>query len=409
MLRPVIACLLAGVVPCAANAAILQANPTNLTTVFAAAQNGDTIVATGSFGSMALQNRTFTTRVTLDATNAIFNDTLTIKNVVGLNVLRGTFGSRTEPMRSARAVAVQSSSSIKFQSNKFIGSGATTGQGASLGLTILGSKSVQVTAASFSNLRLGLGVNTSTDVKVSSNKFTGMTSDGINIANSHRVTATSNTCTGTVPFLGAHPDCIQLWSVFGQPVQSDIALLRNTAIGATQGFASFNADDGGGLRISMIGNIVTTSYPQGIACYNCFDSIFTDNVLSTLPDAKWRTSMNIVGGGNNIIANNSIAAFVKPVTATSLNDGIEGIAASIGEDPVLMDRIEQLLLDDLALFRSGMLDPAAPSDDLGDFEMASSRFSLASVGVPDVAVWAQLIMGFGLVGALARRKARQMA
>lgn len=193
---------MAGAYPCVASAAILSADPTNLTRVFAAAQDGDTIVATGSFGSLALQNRTFTTRVTLDASNAVFNDTLTIQNVVGLNVLRGTFGSRTAAMRSSRAVAINTSSNIKFQSNKFIGNGATTGKDASLGLTMLGSKTIQVSAGNFSNFRLGLGVITSTNVKLSSNKFIGMTTDGIKIANSHRVTATANSCNGTTPFLG---------------------------------------------------------------------------------------------------------------------------------------------------------------------------------------------------------------
>ena len=367
MKAAVITILLASVISVPVSAAILSADPSNLTKVFAAAKDGDTIKASGTFKSMALQNRTFATRVTLDATDAVFADTLTIKNVHGLNVLRGTFGSKTEMMRSLRSVSVQTSSNIKFQSNKFIGTGAIGTRDADIGMTIRESKLVQVSGANFSNLRLGIGVSSSNNIKLGSNKFVAMTSDGINIANSHRVTATSNNCSGTSIFLGAHPDCIQLWSVLGQPVQSDIALIRNVATGATQGFTSFNPQDGGGLRISMIGNIVSTTFPQGIACYNCVDSTFTDNVITTPLEAKWRTMMHIKYGTNNFIANNSIGQ--KP-------GSIPGPGVS------------------LRTLASGA---------------SLSRMSLAGgiandvTGVPEPSEWLLLTIGFGLVGYFNRR------
>ena len=356
MKAALIAILFSSVISVSASAAILTADSTNLTRVFAAAKDGDTIKVSGTFKSIALQNRTFATRVTLDATDAVFADTVTIKNVHGLNILRGTFGSRTAMMRSLRTVAVQTSSNIKFQSNKFIGTGAIGTKDADIGLTIRDSKLVQVSGANFSNLRLGIGVNSSSNIKLGSNKFVEMTSDGINIANSHRVTATANNCSGTTIFLGAHPDCIQLWSVLGQPVQSDIALIRNVATGATQGFTSFNPEDGGGIRISMIGNIVSTSFPQGIACYKCVDSIFTDNVITTPFEAKWRTMMHIKYGTNNILSNNSIG--LKAGSLLGAGDGSASLARGIAN---------------------------------------------SVTGVPELSEWLMLTIGFGLVGYFNRR------
>ena len=354
-----LAAMACSILSTSATAAILNATPANILSVFAAAKNGDTIKASGTFGAVWLQNRAFTTRVTLDATNAVFADTLTIKNVTGLNVLRGTFGSRTAAMRSVRAVIVTKSTDIKFQTNTFIGNGLIAGAAASHGLMVRDSANVQVSAGNFSNFMTGLGVLSSTRVKLDSSKFTALTSDGINIANSHFVTATANTCVGTMAFAGAHPDCIQLWSLSGQAVQSDIALLRNVANGFTQGFASFNSSAGGGLRISMIGNIVATSAPQGLACYACVDSIFRDNILTTLAGARWQTRMNIIGGSNNLIANNSIGLWTRPL-ATVAGQASRSMSMSQG------------LASDVSV-------------------------------VPEPAEWLMLTIGFGLVGGFSRR------
>ena len=343
------------IISTSASAAVLTADPTNLNAVFAAAQGGDTIKISGTFGAIWLQNRVFATRVTLDATNAVFANTLTIQNVTGLNVVRGTFGSETVAMRSTRSVIINNSDSIKFQANTFIGNGPTAGATANHGLMVRSSRNVDVSDGKFSNLMTGLGVLSSSNVRLDNSRFTAMTSDGINIADSHFVTATANSCSGTTPYAGAHPDCIQLWSLLGRPVQSDIALLRNYASGATQGFVSFDPQAGGGLRISMIGNIVSTSFPQGLACYNCVDSVFTDNILETLPGALYQTRMNIIGGSNNYIANNSIAAQGAPPTVR----------------------------------RRG-------------FEAASMMESSANA-VPEPSEWVMLIIGFGLVGAFKRR------
>ena len=283
MIKFVIIYLVASAMPYTANAAILNADPTNLLSAFATAQDGDTIKVTGSFGHFALQNRSFKQRVILDATNATFTDTLTIQNVSGLFIVRGTFGSQTEALRTHRAVAIKNSSNVTFQHGTFIGNGSTAGVNASYGVTMVGSQAIHVYGGQMSNFRTGLTVASSRNVKLDNTSFVAMTSDGINISDSHFVTATANTCTGTVAYPGAHPDCIQLWSVLGNPPQSNISLVRNIANGATQGFTTFNAQDGGGIRISMIENIVTTSHPQGFACYSCVDSVFRNNVVSTLP------------------------------------------------------------------------------------------------------------------------------
>jgi hypothetical protein len=347
-----------------ASAAILEANPTNFQKVFAAAKGGDTIKMSGTFGATWLMDRSFTTRVTLDATNAVFAETMTIRNVNGMNVIGGTFGSTTESLRILRSVIIDKSSNIKFQSNNFIGNGATTTGFANIGALIKDSSYVQVSVGSFSNLSVGVQVTSSRSVNVNNSKFNTMTSDGIQISDSRFVTAVANHCTGTTPYAGAHPDCIQLWSVAGRPVQSDIFLLRNTVTGDTQGFTSFNPANGGGLRISMIGNIVSTSWVQGLACYACVDSIFSGNIVTTLAGAQWQTAMNIIGGRNNFVSDNTLTPFVGTANST-VNRSL------------------------------GLVTNSAAS-------AMSQSMTTTIASVPEPAEWAMFIIGFGLVGVFKR-------
>lgn len=405
MLRSVIACILAGVLPVASHAAILDATPSNLNAVFAAAQGGDTINLVGTFGTSSFQNRNFATRVTINAAKATFTDTVTIQNVTNLTVFGGIFGSKTQPMRAWRTVIIKDSNWVKMQSNTFLGNGATAGIDATQGILVTTSSNIQVSAGTFNNFKTGIGVMSSTNVKLDNSRFNAMTSDGINIVDSRFVTATANTCSAGTPYPDAHPDCIQLWSLAGKPVQSDITLLRNIARGATQGFTSFNSDDGGGLRIQMLGNTVATSYPQGIACYGCFNSLFSDNILSTLPGSLYQTSINIVGGANNIVTNNNVTAYkFTPSSDSAVLDLNE-----FGEADYLNDPIDPVLFGPVPPPRFAVSNRAMAFSGMTDEDVMLESFGADAGAVPEPATWAQLMLGLGLVGGFARRRARAIA
>lgn len=369
-----------------AQAAIINVTGANLKSAFMAAKSSDTIIVTGAVGGLSLLDRSFAKAVTIDATKATFTDTLMISNVDGLKFIGGTFGSTTASMRNGRAVGVYDSSYVSFASPKVIGNGLGHG------ISVVRSAEVVVTNGVFNDLRLGVGIISSERVRVTSGKFNRMTSDGINIADSHRIIANYNRCTGTAPSVGAHPDCIQLWSVLGNPVQSDVELAKNYAEGATQGLTSFNASAGGGLRISMTDNVINTSYPQGLACYACVDSLFSGNILRTLPGSQWQTSMNIVGGSNNTIINNSIGP--KPATVGALSRLSAEFAESADSGASLFEYepLPDYLLEDLAY-------PGEAGDFVGSVGSAAAA-------VPEPMIWAQLLLGFGLTGIGIRRHRR---
>jgi hypothetical protein len=150
---------------------------------------------------------------------------------------------------------------------------------------------------------------------------------------------------------------------------------------------------------------VSTSYPQGIACYNCVDSKFTGNVLTTLPGARWQTSMNIVGGSNNMIAYNSIGPLPVSKLTTLLDSGLTDPDDSSWIDDTMLD----LFNDDFVRFAADESDtsdnPAELQDPSKFGALSSARafgFSSASA-VPETATWIQIILGFGIAGAVCRK------
>lgn len=362
-----------------AHSASFIADSTNIASVLQQARGGDLITLRGSFGGLKLHNLNFSKTVVISAWGATFSDTFELSNVQNLSIRGGSFGSATQPLLRNRAIAVYNSSNIGFAHS------TVTGNGDGLGFFSRVATNLSVTDSRFSGLLLGIGFESVNGGTILNNRITKSISDGINIADSHFVTASGNQCSAGLPKPGAHPDCIQLWSIAGRAVQSDITVTGNTAHGPTQGFTSFNPDAGGGLRINISNNRVDSTFSQGVACYNCRDSVFTNNVLTTLPGAPYQTRINIVGGSNNTIGNNSVAAYVQP-----------------NEEPVDID-IGSNLYDtgDIDLDFGALAAPAALS--------RGTLFAETATAVPEPATWLQMILGFGLIGAMRRAKAASPA
>lgn len=283
-----------------ASAAILTASPSTFAAVFASARSGDTVrLTTGTYGKFIFRDRSFTTPVTIDARSARFVETLTFKNVNGLTLRGGTYV--VPNVLSARAISITDGVNIAVYTP------VVTGFASTQGVIFTRGRNLTVNDGSFRGLKVGIGYLGVDGGTLLGNRFTRMTSDGIQIGDSRNIRASFNNCSDTRIQANAHPDCIQLWSVAGHTPQNNIELSDNVAVGPTQGFTSFNGSAGGGDRIKMLRNRIDTSYPQGIACYECRDSVITDNVLTTLVDAQHRTSLNVVGGARNTVARNSIA------------------------------------------------------------------------------------------------------
>lgn len=281
-----------------ATAATIPVTAENFAASFHAALPGDRLVVTGVIPGMTLIGKSWTVPVVIDARRATFPDTMLFKRIGGLTIIGGRFGSATTGTRITRALIIDDSERIRVTSPQVVGIASDSG------IHISDTVNATVSGGTFTGLRRGLAFVNVTGGVISNNRFIDASSDGIAIVDSRNVLARNNSCTDFNPTPGAHPDCLQMWTTPGLPIQSDITVADNFASGATQGFTLFN---GGGLRINIVRNRVDTSFPQGIACYDCVDSLIADNVLTTRPGALYVTRINVIRGSNNTVRDNMIA------------------------------------------------------------------------------------------------------
>ena len=343
----------------AASAKILTVTPQNFDTVYKNVQAKDVLQMTGVFDDLKLTSRSFAAPVMIDATNAQFTGTISLWGIDNLKFSGGTFRIAGGPIYT-KAVAVYGGSNITFDRAVVYGSAGESG------ITFAGTTNATVSNSVFHGLRSGIGFSAVNRGLATKNKIYEADSDGIDIADSHFVKATYNSCTNGNPGPGVHADCIQLFSLAGHPIQSDITISNNTAIGPTQGFTSF-ANGGGGLRLHIINNVVATSQPQGIACYDCIDSDISYNRVTTLPGSLYQTNVNVIGGSGNTVVGNFIGKKPAPAKAAA------------------------------ALRNISAFDPSAIAPGL----IAAG----SAADVPEPSAWTMLVFGFGAIGSALRRRA----
>lgn len=161
---------------------------------------------------------------------------------------------------------------------------------------------------------LGIGVRESSDLLVTRNQIFRSTSDGINIVGNQNVVVAGNECRDFRKIAPAHPDCIQMWSIAGQPLQSDIWVINNGGIGDMQGILSSDPKTGSGRRLFFHGNYMAVTYSHIITCAVCVSIVAMDNVLSSYPGAYYGNLGGKLEGfedPSNTVARNVIADGTK--------------------------------------------------------------------------------------------------
>ncbi|QYE35937.1 right-handed parallel beta-helix repeat-containing protein [Polymorphobacter sp. PAMC 29334] len=335
--------------------------------------SGDTIRLSGTFaGTTSLQNKTATKAITIDATKATFIGTLKFQSVNNIKVVGGRYDSTGGPTAYGRGIVVYKSSNLSFDKLTVVASG-TDGE---TGVGLEGVTNASVTNSTFTNVGVGVGVTGSSYITLTGNKVVGATKDGYDAYNDHNVVIANNSCSGSKPQAGAHPDCVQLASTGGLPVQSDIKVIDNIATGMTQGFTSFLGSATGSLRITMTGNIINGLMSQGVACYGCVDSFITNNFLSSQPGAPHFVNLNVIGGSNNVVSGNTFG--------------------SLNTSSVLPTDYAS------AYFR---LTGTTYKPTFADFSSIGATASMERIAatIPEPGEWALLLAGFGLVGLATRR------
>lgn len=217
--------------------------------------------------------------VTLNAAGATFLEGAGIKDIKGLTITGGTWGRAdrdTEIKYTILAAQVEDFSVAKVT---VVGNGDLNGNGVSIRYF----KRATVRDSYFSGHQQAIAMYFGEDSLVTRNVIEKATSDGINIVDNQRGIVSANTCAWYVRTGKAHPDCIQLWTGKGKPLQADIWVVNNKATGVMQGILSSDPKSGSGRRLHFHGNYMAVTFSHTITCGACVESVATDNVLASYP------------------------------------------------------------------------------------------------------------------------------
>jgi hypothetical protein len=244
---------------------VIHADPDTLQEKLLTAHGGTHIVlAPGQYGNVTFPRKTFAPALTIDAAQAQFTGIL-MRGVGGVTVAGGTLiGPREQ----------------------------TTG------FAVDGSNHIAIRGMRISGPRIGIGVSRSQDILLEHNIFDGARSDGINVAGVQRVKILYNECRNFDPIRaqydaagklvrdGDHPDCIQGWSIPGQPPTSDVTIIGNSGRGLMQGIWFGNGGQGGLDRMLVRDNRFELEAFNGIVLTEARDSEISGNTVRTIPGAK---------------------------------------------------------------------------------------------------------------------------
>lgn len=229
------------------------------------ARPGTTVKLSGNQGILTLKGKSWAPAITVDASNATFS---------GI-VLSGVTG-------------------VHFKGGTVIGTG-----GKGYGIHVQRSRDVAIDGMTLTGAYRGVVIDRSQDIAVRNSIFTGLISDGVDIAGSQRVLIDRNSCSKfnpKMPTIAAdgrtnpydHADCIQGWSRPDSPPTSDVTVTNNRADGMMQGvfFRSSGARGGGGFdRIVIRDNDLRTGFGNGLYVEGARGAVVRGNRISSVPGA----------------------------------------------------------------------------------------------------------------------------
>ena len=281
---------------------VIELTPTsNVAAVLNLLKPGDTLRVTGVFNStLRLRNRDFG-GMTIDASQAILSEGVHLQNVQNANFKGGIIGRTDADTRDWATLRIDNSLHISVSGTTVIGNGNMRGAG----IRVTGSEYTTIRDNNLSGHLGSIVLISSNNSLITRNNMTQASSDGINVVDSQRVLVSSNRCHSFTPGPGAHADCIQLWSLAGKPLQSDIFVINNSAIGNIQAFLSSDPKTESGTRITFAGNYAAVSTTHTITCGNCTNSVAFENVLANLPNAiRGAGSLKFGPSPTNLLYNN---------------------------------------------------------------------------------------------------------
>lgn len=251
------------------------------------AKAGDNIVlASGNYDDLVIRGVGISPNVTIDASRGQFTSVV-INDVRQFSWLGGLVLPVVNIQKNKPAFQINRSQGVKLAGAAF----RADGQG--VGIDIRNSGEVSIVDGQFDGLLRGIVFRNVAKGSAKGNVFRNMTSDGINIVSSVKISIIGNRCIDFAADGDFHPDCIQGWSEKGKPPVADILIEANIIDGRMQGISFFDHAAGGFDRITVRNNQVTTGYPNAIALSQCRNCMVSDNAVRTSPGARFKSKIRV--------------------------------------------------------------------------------------------------------------------
>lgn len=328
-----------------------------LTAAIGRAAGGDTIfLAPGSYGSLAIANRAFTTPVTfasLDANNQAHIDGLTLNNVQNVSFANLDIGralGSTEPDYTSLN-RITGSRNVTLDHVKLHGS--LDGDPGNDGFLLLvkGSDGVSLLNSELTEGNRGAAFAQSSNITVSGNNVHLLRSDGFNFAAVQDVLIQGNQIGGFKVAVGDHPDAIQFWTA-GETVASSNITIRDNVVMQPYG--------DGNQGIFMRDEVGTLPYTN----------VVIENNMLYSNGGQWHGIMvdHVIGGR---IANNSVLSTTTDAmrywTAVTNSDNVD-VIGNVTDQVIIKDSTNIRALGNIDLTLDPSLKALVPNLDAGAIE-----------------------------------------
>ena len=155
----------------------------------------------------------------------------------------------------------------------------------------------------FTEALRGMVVADSNGLIVRNASFTGLRSDGINVAGTSNVLLENNRFEDFTPVKatgskkdgtwkdGDHPDAIQFWTTPTSRRVTDVTIRKNLVNGDTQGINFFGPRGDGYARVNVTDNDVRITFPAAISVFSCDECSIQNNRITARPESIWRANI----------------------------------------------------------------------------------------------------------------------
>lgn len=442
--------------------AITITSASQLAAALKTAKGGEVFdLAPGNYGTLSIANRTFSSPITFRSANTSQPATFAQTSITGSKGVNFDGVEFANPLSSGQpswtaAVRISGSSTISFNNVAVHGSLDNNTANDGYGIHSRSSSNITVTNSNFTQLYRAVLVESNQNVNLTGNVVSNVRSEGFNFADAQNVTIVGNSFSNFHPILpGDHPDAIQFWTAGTTRASSNITISDNLIVGSAGGRMQgiFITSTVGVLpykNVTITNNTLVGTMWHGITVMEASGVAITGNTVVTQQDAVFKTAWIQVSRVQGVLSGNSAKAInvLNSPDVKSLNNTLNTVDQALADalilawvnahtgsataptnvttptpvyatiatgnttittaDAFTVNLPTPTVVTDTSLSITPINQQTTQTgfDQVSNTNTTQTQQSTSGnvmSAVPEPATWAQLLLGFGMVGWLMRR------